>query len=275
MILGVRETAAETTEERLGSGDPRATGDKLRGGMVGRAYDPKKLEAVIAADPPDIWLRTIADVTHPATVAGRQRKLPLVGTIIHATRGCGVAGALNEVKKGTKTWHFTVAPDGKIYQHVALNRSAGHAGNAVLRLPGAGVTKKLNDQTIGIELVNLGALVPATDKRGRPAWKVWIPPKNGKPATASENTVRVRGRPVPGAIEVKPGEGVEVWWEPFPAAQIDGLIELLRTFQNVGFGSALGIIRGHEQVARPRGRKIDPGQAFPWARVRSQFLIKR
>ena len=268
MILGVRETAAETTEERLGAGDPRATGEKLRAGMVGRTFDARTLKEAIAADPPDVWLSTVADLSHKATVAGRPRRRRLVGTIVHATRGCGIAGALNEVKKGSKTWHFTVDSAGNIYQHVALNRSAGHAGRAVLALPGGGITRVLNEQTIGIELVNLGALVQATDRRGRPAWKLWIPPKNGQPATVSAHTVPVRGRPVPGTIDVA-GETVEVWWEPFPGAQIDGLIRLLRAFRDVGYEEALGVIRGHEQVGRPRGRKIDPGQAFPWARVRA------
>ena len=47
--------------------------------------------------------------------------------------------------------HFTIAKDGKIYQTAPLNTNAGHAGKSIFN-----GRKRVNDFSIGIELVNKG-----------------------------------------------------------------------------------------------------------------------
>jgi N-acetylmuramoyl-L-alanine amidase len=267
VITGYRATEAPAAGGASTAKGARATEGRIEGTP---ARGPTAESSRSEAEGRDVWLRGIADLSHIAPHIGRPRRRPLVGTVIHATRGGGIAGALAEVKKGAKTWHFTVDRTGDVYQHVALNRTAGHAGTAEFPTPDGRVTAFVSEQTIGIELANLGALVKSTDGRGRPAWRVWIPPKDGKPASESSFTVKATD-PVPGTIRVGE-ETIRVWWERFPDAQINALIRVLSAFREVGYGAALNELRGHQQVARPRGRKIDPGQAFPWARVRAALL---
>lgn len=53
-------------------------------------------------------------------------------------------------------------------------------------------------------------------------------------------------------------------WDPYPAAQMDGLLGLLG-WLGEAHPECRGVVAGHEDVAP--GRKRDPGPAFPWRRL--------
>lgn len=55
--------------------------------------------------------------------------------------------------------------------------------------------------------------------------------------------------------------------EPFPEAQVAALIRLVCEIRRRHPAVTLDRVLTHEQVARPEGRKTDPGPLFPLARV--------
>lgn len=59
-------------------------------------------------------------------------------------------------------------------------------------------------------------------------------------------------------------------WQPYPQAQIDTLITLLRDIQQ-RHGVAPANIVGHSDIAPQR--KVDPGPLFPWAQLAAAGLI--
>ncbi|MFG6178147.1 N-acetylmuramoyl-L-alanine amidase [Halomonas sp. THAF12] len=63
--------------------------------------------------------------------------------------------------------------------------------------------------------------------------------------------------------DASPGEG-PVTWAPFPEAQIEALIALLRDLITRHDISPTGVL-SHAEIAPTR--KIDPGPAFPWQRL--------
>jgi hypothetical protein len=216
----------------------------------------------------DVWVDSVAR-RHEAKNEGKPRRLPLIGSVIHTTRGPGM-GALNEVQKDMKAWHFTVGRDGSVYQHVALDRTVNHAGDAALIVDGKPL-QSVSKQTIGIEVANLGALVRTKDATGRTVWRVYVPPKGAAAATlggvARPGAVEPPFTPVESGTLEADGKQHAAWWEPFPDAQIEGLVRLLAAIRTAGLPDATNILVGHEDVALPKGRKIDPGPIFPWQRL--------
>jgi len=59
-------------------------------------------------------------------------------------------------------------------------------------------------------------------------------------------------------------------WQPYPQAQIDTLITLLKDIQQ-RHGVAPANIVGHSDIAPQR--KVDPGPLFPWAQLAAAGLI--
>lgn len=54
---------------------------------------------------------------------------------------------------------------------------------------------------------------------------------------------------------------------PYPQAQIDALVGLLRGIRD-RWGVRVERIVGHQDICVPPGRKVDPGKLFPWEEVR-------
>lgn len=61
-------------------------------------------------------------------------------------------------------------------------------------------------------------------------------------------------------------------WPSFSDVQIEALIQLLKVLMKK-FPISLNRIIGHEDIAP--GRKIDPGPAFPWEKVRKSLYENR
>jgi N-acetylmuramoyl-L-alanine amidase len=159
---------------------------------------------------------------------------PPLAIVMHYTAGHTLENAVRTltkppvVKDGKTTGssaHIVIGRDGAVVQLVAFNRVSWHAGPSVWN-----GRDKLNDWSIGIELVNLG----------------W-------------STKELPQRDV---VEIDGDE-----WQVYPEAQLaalDGVVKAL-----LAAYPAIGEVVGHEDICIPRGRKKDPGPAFPMARYRA------
>jgi N-acetylmuramoyl-L-alanine amidase len=115
--------------------------------------------------------------------------------------------------------HYAIDEDGTIYQLVADEKRAWHAGPSSW-----GGQDNVNHFSIGIELQNGG---------------------------------------------YHAGYALTGEWPKFPDPQINALIQLLKQLR-AKFPIPLNRIIGHEDISP--GRKIDPGPAFPWNKVREALI---
>ncbi len=140
--------------------------------------------------------------------------------------------------------HFVVAENGKITQMVDCNRSAFHAGKSEWK-----GRKNCNNFSIGIEIVNYGHL-----GKYRGIYKSW-----NKVVISNSSVMRARH------LLMKRTVG----WPKFPPRQIEVVKKLCR---DICRRYGIKDIAGHEDIARPRGRKVDPGPVFPMADVKDYAL---
>lgn len=155
--------------------------------------------------------------------------------------------------------HFDILRTGKIVQMVDLRLAAQHAGTAEAWLPGSSddspgqTTSMVNSKSIGIELANAGKLDRGSDGR---FWKRF-----------GARRLQYKGpAPVWGISRFDGGSEVPGWWEPFTREQVNACIALLAFLRANGHEKAVSNLQGHDEVAMPMGRKIDPGPLFPWER---------
>jgi N-acetylmuramoyl-L-alanine amidase len=138
--------------------------------------------------------------------------------------------------------HVVIDHDGTITQLVPFDVASYHVGMGVWN----GITT-LNSQSIGIEFSNWGRL------RGGPgAWRTWS------------------GTPVPDDMvftTAPNAEGQVEGWEKFTEAQLaaaDRIVAaLVRKYPTIRG------VAGHAEVARPAGRRTDPGPALSLDRFRA------
>jgi len=162
--------------------------------------------------------------------------------VIHYT----VTGTMEETVDLLKTGaasasaHYVIGKDGQIIQMVDLGKKAWHAGTSEFQ-----GRPDVNDFSIGIELVNWGLL-----KEMDGVLFVW---------PEGYQTVYQGRSPIYAGAE---------WWDPFPEMQYRALGELIGQLRVYYPLITPDRIVGHGDVALPRGRKIDPGLAFDWERVR-------
>ena len=120
-----------------------------------------------------------ADQSSPGNNAGAFLPGPMRG-VLHTTEGGSAAGAIGAYKKHNSWPHFTVAQDGKVYQHVPLDRAA----------------RSLQNQSGGVETNRQGAIqIEVVGYAARPDWPLaqvtamillmrWIEAQTGiKPGT--------------------------------------------------------------------------------------------
>lgn len=168
--------------------------------------------------------------------------------VIHFTGGDSVSGALNWfLNPASKvSAHFIVGKGGEVVQCVSLKDVAWHAG--VSEWKGR---KWLNRYSIGIEVVNPGAIHPANGEHSE---------------FISSSKVRYAYSEILKAAH-KNGGG-ELYWVKYPEEQYEAVrdmcLELVRVFPGIKE------IVGHEDIA-PR-RKVDPGPAFPMDRLNSEVF---
>ena len=166
--------------------------------------------------------------------------------VFHYTAGRSVESSVESLctrkPEGNASAHLVLARDGRIVQLVPFNLVAWHAGvsqwNGVVGL---------NQASIGIEMDNAGAMSRVGDK-----FVAWF----GKEYAPSEVML----------AEHKHGGGVRPW-HAYTEVQIERALELAELLVN---HYRLEDVLGHEDIAR--GRKQDPGPAFPLESIASCAL---
>ncbi len=166
--------------------------------------------------------------------------------VFHYTAGRSAESSVESLctrkPQGNASAHLVLARDGRIVQLAPFNVVAWHAGVSQWNgLVG------LNRASIGIELDNAGALSRVGDK-----FIAWF----GKEYAASEVML----------AEHKHGGGMRPW-HAYTEAQIERALELAELLVD---HYRLEDVLGHEDIAR--GRKQDPGPAFPLAAIASRTL---
>ncbi len=166
--------------------------------------------------------------------------------LLHYTAGRNLESSVESLctkkPQGNASAHLVLGRDGRIVQLAPFNVVTWHAGVSQWNgLDG------LNHHAIGIEMDNAGLLQRDGDR-----YVSWF----GK--TYPEDEVRL--------AEHRHGGGVKPWHH-YTEVQIARALELCELLvAHYGLDDVLG----HEDVAR--GRKIDPGPAFPLGSVRGQAI---
>jgi N-acetylmuramoyl-L-alanine amidase len=187
---------------------------------------------------------TIADRVYPSPNHGVRKPCARTGTvgpdsiILHYTGMPSASEALlwlaNPVSE--VSCHYFVFEDGRIWQMVPENRRAWHAGKGSWH----GDTD-MNSRSIGIEIANAGHDLSKTACASEVG-------TGSRQARASEKDVP----PEPGACP------------DFLVTQIDAVIRLVADIK-ARWNIADARILAHSDIAP--GRKIDPGERFPWDRL--------
>lgn len=136
--------------------------------------------------------------------------------------------------------HLLIDVDGAITQFVPFNVIAWHAGDSSWD----GLVS-LNRYSIGIELVNGGRLSKVGDH--------WICETDGIIIPANEVLIAQHKY-----------ETFKSAWQSYPQAQINTAIAIAKVLADY---YSLKDVLGHDDVAR--GRKVDPGPAFPMENFRN------
>jgi N-acetylmuramoyl-L-alanine amidase len=166
--------------------------------------------------------------------------------VLHYTAGSSAASAVASLcthkPSGNCSAHAVLARDGTITQLAPFNVVTWHAG--VSQWDGV---VGLNNASIGIEIDNAGALNAVGEK-----YVTWY----GREVPAAQVMLAAHRHGGP----VRP-------WHAYTPEQIERCIELAELLvQRYGLQAVLG----HDDIAR--GRKLDPGPAFPLSSIASRVL---
>lgn len=203
----------------------------LVGQGVTKIPSQRKYERLVTGDPTHVVLHWTATARGTAkSLAQRIVKLPPKG-------------------QSGSSWHICIGSDGHIWQSVAFEQGAWHAGGATAaKIDG----KSYNRFSVGIEIENLGRVVKCKDG----AWRAWPFLKPGyKPGPIVKQD----------DIEERAGR----WYQKWTPDQMDSLFRVMDLLhQEYG---PLGIV-GHNEV--DPSRKEDPG---PWLapQMRSRYATAK
>lgn len=165
--------------------------------------------------------------------------------VIHYTGSGTFEGAVRELtKKGSKkSAHVVIGRAGEVTQIASFDQRAWHCGASAWK-----EFVDLNDRSIGIELQNWGKLVRDKDGNRYFSWAGTEVPAN-QVAWARH---RITG-------EIHP-------WHTYTTAQIEKCksiaLEIVLEYD-------IQEIIGHEDIATPKGRKLDPGPVFSLDEIRA------
>ncbi len=166
--------------------------------------------------------------------------------VFHYTAGSSAASAIATLcthkPQGNTSAHLVLARDGAITQLAPFDRITWHAGASQWM----GVVG-LNSASIGIEVDNAGPLSLVGER-----YVAWF----GREVPASEVTLAAHKHGGP----VRP-------WHAYTSLQIERCLELAELLvAHYGLTEVLG----HDDIAR--GRKLDPGPAFPLGSIAARVL---
>lgn len=157
--------------------------------------------------------------------------------VIHYTSGRALMSTVRWLQnpKSSASVHIVIGRDGAVVQMVPFDVKAWHAGSSTLN-----GKQGCNGFTIGIELCNFGLLEY----------------RNGM-YFSSAGTTLPESDVVSAAHKFTPGKAQH--WEKYTAEQIKVCVSVCETIcKEYGIKT----IVGHDDVAYPKGRKIDPGPAI-------------
>lgn len=165
--------------------------------------------------------------------------------IVHYTAGTTASGAVNWFNNpaAQASAHLVMDRDGSITQMMEFNRVAWHAGKSTW-----GEIVGLNYHSIGIEIVNAGKL----QKTAGGHWVNWAGNK------IDDDDV---------IIATHKHENAPTGWHAYSKAQVDATIGIGMLLKDK-YG--LLDVLGHEDISK--GRKVDPGPAFPLISVQSKIM---
>ncbi|UII31351.1 N-acetylmuramoyl-L-alanine amidase [Fulvivirga ulvae] len=168
--------------------------------------------------------------------------------IIHYTAGkSGKSSAEYLCRKNVQaSAHIVLDRSGHIYQLVPFDTIAWHAGKSSYK-----GRSGFNNFSIGIEIDNAGVLEKVGDK-----YKAWF----GSLYSESE-VVQATHR----------NEASPRYWHTYTEEQISKIFELCEALMD-RYPTITSIL-GHEEISK--GRKQDPGPAFPLDRLRQRFFDSR
>jgi N-acetylmuramoyl-L-alanine amidase len=182
----------------------------------------------------DHWLEGVKRSLLPGGSAMRTRRF----LVIHFTAGASAASSIEWWRKPAArgaSAHIVIDRDGTLIQCRPFNLTCGHAGKSKWRDPKTGqLYTGLNACSIGVELANGGDSFPRKFSTLEP---VKAAHKHGGPVAE---------------------------WERYTSAQLAACEKVAQTLVK---RYKLDDVIGHEDIAR--GRKVDPGPAFPMAALRA------
>lgn len=159
--------------------------------------------------------------------------------------------------KGSVSWlcnrtakvsaHLVLAQDGSIVQLAPFNVKTWHAGPSKW-----GKFSMLNGHFIGIEMANCGPLKKMADGSYRA--------ELGGTKFAAKDVVLAAHKFTP---------KVERAWDDYPAAQLERAFELMAVL-TATYKIPAANQTGHDDVCIPKGRKVDPGPAFPLEKLKAR-----
>ena len=140
--------------------------------------------------------------------------------------------------------HLVVGRDGEIGQTGAFNRKLWHAGKSSWR-----GDVRLNDCSIGIEMVNLGKCKEQAEGCYKPWFNAVFKDRNGLEFEQASTELHGSG-----------------WWLDYTTEQVLAVEEICEALV-AAYTTIIDIV-GHWQVSP--GRKVDPNPLFPLASVKAR-----
>lgn len=198
------------------------------------------------------WCTKVPQSPHCSNRGGF--KINCIG--LHYTAGGSPQGTLKwfSMPQSDASAHFVVGRKGEIYQCVPLSQRAWHFGQASLEYEGFTVSDRPDRCAIGIEISNYGDLVKYDNKY---YFQEIID-------DVHKYDVDRYGQPVEADLEFfSSGVKIHGFWEPYTTETVDAVVKLCSLLVKE-FSIPLHRIVGHEDVAMPIGRKVDPGPAWNW-----------
>lgn len=165
--------------------------------------------------------------------------------VIHYTAGSSASGAVTWFMdpRAKASAHLVIDRDGTATQMMNFNKVAWHAGESKW-----GGLRGLNQHAIGIELVNSGKL----NRTSKGQWTNWAN------QAVDEDEVYVL---------THKHEKTPAGWHTYTQAQFDTVFSIGLLLKN--HYHLLDVI-GHDDISK--GRKVDPGPAFPMISVQSKIV---
>jgi hypothetical protein len=211
----------------------------------------------------ELWIPYAQRFPQRMVARGTYRKGYPEFALVHFTAGRPGTGVVRyAVGKGLN--FLTIIEDGTVVQCNPLNEWGSHAGVSSKEGFGTSVSRFC----CGIEITNAGKVTEVVVD-GVKKYKAWYHKNPSEFLSASE--VRYN----PGTKE-KISKG---WYHKYTPAQEDALIKLLAwLYMNNPKVFRLDLTTGHENVAKPHGRKNDPGGSLSMTMTeliqKAQDLVK-